>query len=223
MPAWLNGLLTVLVAAVLCGLMLVLVNFIIGAPVNFVWMILIGAGFGLVFGLQAGILEIYDLSTFGGWLGLVADSTWSLPNTIIGIIFGNLLFVWFGNLSKSQSKHRNWIVYMPPATKTSGFGVDVLQIWGNVNLGGAGQHERMHLLQSRIFGPLYYPIFALNYVINFILQGLWTFTIGGLLWLVKIRQKPYFRPDSNSVVSGFFGWIYYATAFEFWAYKTGNP
>jgi hypothetical protein len=99
----------------------------------------------------------------------------------------------------------------------------VLQIWGTVNIGGAGQHERMHLLQARIFGPLYLPLFAVNYLGNFLVQSLWTITVGGILWLAKLREKPYFRPSDSSVVSGFFGWIYYATLFEFWAYKSGNP
>jgi len=111
---------------------------------------------------------------------------------------------------------------MPPAG-SNGFGKKVLQTLGTINIGGAGQHEPMHLLQARIFGVLYLVIFGLNYIITFTTQVLWTFTLGGLLWLLKVREKPYFRPPSRSAVKGFFGWIYYATFFELWAYAAGNP
>jgi hypothetical protein len=81
----------------------------------------------------------------------------------------------------------------------------------------------MHLLQARIFGPLYLPLFGASYVVTFLIQVLWTFTIGGILWLAKVRTKAYFRPPARSAVSGFFGWIYFATPFELWAYASGNP
>jgi hypothetical protein len=55
------------------------------------------------------------------------------------------------------------------------------------------------------------------------LQVLWTITLGGLLKLAGVRQKAYFRPPAHSAVGGFFGWIYYATPIELWAYASGNP
>src|SRR5262249_12552597 len=111
-----------------------------------------------------------------------------------------------------------WIVYTP--RNSSGFGVDVLQTLGTINIGGSGNHERVHLVQARIFGPLYLPVFGVNYVVNFLVQVLWTFTIGGLLWLTKLRERPFLRPPDRSAVHGFFGWIYFATLFELWAYGT---
>ncbi|MGA1794866.1 MAG: hypothetical protein ACMUIL_03305 [bacterium] len=181
------------------------------------WMVIGGAILGLLYGLQAGILVIYNLSAFKGWLEVFVDMTWSLLNTVFGFIVGNLVYPFLGDISRSRSRDSGWIVYMP--TRSMGFA----QTLGTINIGGAGQHERMHLLQARIFGPLYLIIFGVNYVVNFVIQLLWTFTIGGLLWLIKGREKPYFRPSSRSVVSGFFGWIYYANLFELWAYASGNP
>src|SRR5258707_873524 len=52
------------------------------------------------------------------------------------------------------------------------------------------------------------------------LQGLFTITLGGILKAAGKRDTPYFRPPEHSAVSGFFGWIYYATIFELWAYAT---
>ena len=217
-----KGLLTVLVAAVLALTTIVLSNFLLGNFVPAYWAALGAALFGLGYGLQAGILGIYQLSGLKGWVALVVDMTWSLPNTVFGFIIANCIYPFFGDISKTQSNNAGWIVYLPPPGG-SGFGKNVLQTLGTINIGGAGQHERMHLLQARIFGAFYLALFALNYVVTFLVQVLWTFTVGGLLWLLKIRQKPYFRPSSHSAVKGFFGWIYYATVFELWAYASGNP
>jgi len=71
---------------------------------------------------------------------------------------------------------------------------------------------------------LFFVIYFGNYIINFLIQGLWTITLGMILCLVKIREKSYFCPPKDathkSVVSGFFGWIYYYTIFEFWGYNS---
>jgi hypothetical protein len=221
MASWVKGLLTVLICSLLAPGFLALLNLIFGAPVDYWVALLVGGIFGLTYGLEAGILTIYALDTFKGWVCLLADMTWSLPNTIFGFVFGNIVYLFFGVPSRANSAGQCWISYR--ARGSSGFGVSTLQVLGTVNIGGAGQHERMHLLQTRAFGPLYLPIFAANYVVNFLIQVLWTFTIGGLLWLLKVRVKPYFSPPSRSVVSGFFGWIYYANLFELWAYASGNP
>ena len=222
MSGFIKGLLTVVVGTVLAGVTLLLVNAALGSPVPFYWAALGAALFGLGYGLQAGIYGIFPLSCFKGWVELVVDMTWILPNTIFGFIIGNSIYPFFGDISKPDSQDSGWIVYMVPAG-SSGFGKKVLQTLGNLNIGGAGQHERMHLLQARIFGVFYLVLFGLNYVVTFTIQVFWTFTIGGLLWLLKIRQKPYFKPASRSVVKGFFGWIYSATFFELWAYASGNP
>ncbi len=212
-----KGFLIVLVTTVVCiGSSLLI--FSATWDMDILWVILVGGIFGLFYGLEAGILLIYDLSTGIGWLELIVDLTWSLPNTIFGFVFGNIIYILFGTPSKNESQNKGWIVFMPNAT--SGFGVNVLQTLGTVNLGGAGAHEKVHLLQARIFGPLYLPIFAVNYVVNFLIQGLWTITLGMILWKTGHRNTPYFRPSSSSAVGGFFGWIYYATVLEIWAYAT---
>jgi hypothetical protein len=222
MSRFIKGLLTVVVGTALAVATVLIVNFALGMLLPIFWLTLGAALFGLAYGIQAGIFGIYPLPGIKGWIELVVDMTWSLPNTLFGFIIGNSIYPFFGDVSKNLSKDSGWIVYMPPAG-SSGFGKKVLQTLGTIKIGGAGQHERMHLLQSRIFGLLYLVIFGLNYVMTFTVQVLWTFTLGGLLWLLKSRQKPYFRPSSHSAVKGFFGWIYYATFFELWAYASGNP
>lgn len=222
MSRFIKGLLTVVVGTALAVATVLIVNFALGMLLPIFWLTLGAALFGLAYGLQAGIFGIYPLPGIKGWIELVVDMTWSLPNTIFGFVLGNCIYPFFGDIAKNQSNNSGWIVYKSPPGG-SGFGKNVLQTLGTINIGGAGQHERMHLLQARIFGPFYLVLFALNYACTFIIQVFWTYTLGGLLWLLKIRLKPYFKPSSHSAVQGFFGWIYYATFFELWAYASGNP
>jgi hypothetical protein len=189
-----------------------------GAMLGTGWLLLFGLGFGLLYGLMAGLLRAYDLSSQTGVLALLVDLTWSFPNTVVGFAFGNLLYICFGNPSRAQSENQGWISYR--ARGTSGFGVDVLQTIGTVNLGGAGNHEKVHLLQARIFGPFYIPFVIANYIVTGTIQILFTLTIGAILKATGKRDTAYLRPPAGSAVKGFFGWIYFATLIELWAYAT---
>jgi hypothetical protein len=221
MPDALKGFLIVVLVTLMSIGDAVLINYLTSEPLEYGWAALVGAIFGLLYGLEAGILLIYNLASPKGWIQMIVDMTWSLPNTIWGFVLGNVIFPIFGWPSRADSQDAGWIVYKPRSS--SGFGTTTLQTHGTVNLGGAGQHELMHVLQARICGPLFLPLYAVNYVVNFFLQLLFTISIGLILWKLNIRQTPYFRPSTNSVLQGFFGWIYYATVFELWAYATGNP
>lgn len=94
------------------------------------------------YSLLAGAVGAYDLTKPVGWLCLVIDCTWSLANTIFGAVIGGLLYLIFGNPSTNASRGQNWVSYSPRTS--TGFGNNVLQTLGPINLGGAGQHERMH-------------------------------------------------------------------------------
>ena len=187
---------------------------IVGAGV----MVLLGLGFGLLYGLMTGLLRSYDLSTHTGVIGLLIDLTWSLPNTVVGFLLGNAIYIFFGTPSRELSENHGWIAYK--ARGTSGFGVTVLQTIGTVNIGGAGNHEKVHLLQARIFGPFYIPFVIANYLVTGTIQILFTITIGAILKAAGVRDTAYLRPPEGSAVKGFFGWIYYATIIELWAYGT---
>jgi hypothetical protein len=216
MPGWLKGLLTIVIwTLVPTGVVAALLDG------RHTWLVVVTAVFGLGYGLEAGILTIYDLGSPGGWGMLLLDMTWSLPNTVWGFVVGNLLFWFFGTPSRADSANQGWIAFT--GRGGGGFGNGVLQTHGTVNLGGSGQHERMHLLQARLFGPLYLPLFFASYVVTSVLQLAWTATLGWILKLAGSRPKVALQPASQSVVKGFFGWIYYYTPFEVWAYAAGNP
>jgi hypothetical protein len=221
MPDWVKGLLTFVIVTGHCALDGFLINLALGEPLDTTVAVLIGGVFGVLYGLEAGLLITYDLNGIG-WLQLFLDMTWSLPNTIWGFVIGNIIFIFVGNPSRDLSRNQGFIAFKPRGA--GDFGNKTLQTHGTVNLGGAGQHELVHVMQARIFGPLFLPIYLLNYAINSLVQLLWTGTVGLVLWLLKIRDKPYFSPPATatnkSVVGGFIGWIYYYTIFEYWGYNS---
>src|SRR6266545_4375599 len=166
---------TILVSPIVCGFVAGILAVIgLGKSIGAGWLVLFLMVFGLLYGLMAGLLRSYDLSAHTGVLTLLVVLTWSLPNTVAGFLLGNLIYIFFGNPSRELSESRSWIAYK--ARGTSGFGVDVLQTIGTVNLGGAGNHEPIHVLQARIFGPLFIPIVIMNYILTGTLQVLFTIT-----------------------------------------------
>jgi hypothetical protein len=173
------------------------------------------------YGFIATWMGSYDLSTPLGWVMLLVDLTWSLPNTVFGAVTGMWLYAFWGSPNRANSEGRGWITYSPRSS--TGFGNDVLQTLGTINIGGSGQHERMHLLQARIFGPLYLPLFGVSYVVTFLIQCLFTLVLGLILKAAGVRTSAHLNPPASSAVSGFFGWIYHSTPFEEWAYASGNP
>jgi len=78
-------------------------------------------------------------------------------------------------------------------------------------------------MQARVFGPLFLPLYLAFYAITVVLQVLWCALPGWIAVVAGWRQKVPLQPPAASVVGGFFGWIYYATLFELWAYNAGNP
>ncbi len=214
-----SALLTVLLCAAVPPGLLLAVTAALGAPAT-TWALVLAVVM-LAYGIVAAWMGTYDLGTPLGWLMLVVDLTWSLPNTVFGAVTGLWLYAIWGNPSKGNSEGRGWISYSPRSA--TGFGNDVLQTLGTVNLGGSGQHERMHLLQARIFGPLYLPVFGLSYVVTFLIQCLFTLVLGLALKAAGVRTSAHLNPPASSAVSGFFGWIYHSTPFEEWAYASGNP
>ncbi len=181
-------------------------------PIPLQFALIAGALCGLLYGLESGFLLSYRLHQLSGWLLLLCDLTWSYPNTLFGLILGNLFYPFFGSLSRELSEGQNWVSY----AKNEG---STMQTLGIVNLGGEGLHERIHVFQARLFGPFFLPIFVTSYLVTAALQILWTCTLGLILYLSKAREVPYLRPPTTFALGGFFGWICYATPFELWAHS----
>jgi hypothetical protein len=152
------------------------------------------AGLGLFHGYRMAQAESY----FGvkGFLALLWDHLWSLPNTVLGSIFAAITFKI--PIDKSLSAGTGRLVL------TNGVFRDFDTTIGNVTAGNSVDvHENVHVVQARIFGPFLYLLWILNYIINTILP--W--------WL--IIQKPRPANFGKYFVCG----VYPYTLFELWAYR----
>ena len=152
------------------------------------------AGLGLFHGYRMAQAESY--LGLKGFLAFLWDHLWSLPNTIWGSIFAAITFKI--PIDKSLSTGTGRLVL------THGIFRDFDTTIGNVTAGNSvDMHENVHVLQARIFGPLLYPIWILNYIINTLLP--W--------WLIV--QRPFPASFGKYFVCG----VYPYTLFELWAYR----
>lgn len=187
----------------------------------------VGFGLGFLYTAEAAILASYDLENPLHYLYLVVDWTWSLPNTILGLVAGTPLYMIFGKFSRRLSAGGAWVSFDGNFGSVAK-GTAVYQTLGTLNLGGAQDHERAHLLQARLLGPVYLPLQIASYIVNGLIQILFTCTLGWILRVTGVRDSAWFRPGSDSAVQSggageFFGWIYRYTILEIWGYAQKNP
>jgi hypothetical protein len=216
---FLTAAVTAAAGAAVAGAVFGLLGVLTGGPATA--LLIVGVLFGAAYGCLFGAYDAYGLLESGrGWRLLAVDLTWALPSTVAGAVLGNLIYPFFATLSYQESRRAGWLVYLAPASRTSGFGRDVLQTIGTVNIGGRGAHEHVHLQQARLLGPLYLPAVIVGYLGTGLVQFGWTGTVGLVLWLLRLRPRPWFVAPAASAVGGFWGWIYYQTPIERWAYGT---
>lgn len=143
---------------------------------------------GIIHAVRLAVAE----SQYGilGFFGFLLDNTWALPNTVLGSIFAT---VTLGiSVDKSASRGSGRLIL------SSGLHPDYDTTFGSVTAGTiVKRHELQHVIQSWLFGPFFYPIFAVNYLIN--LTPYW--------WLLKLVFNIY----PNAPIDNF--WRY--STFEF--------
>jgi hypothetical protein len=158
---------------------------------------LLFAVLGLIHGIRMAQAESYF--GVGGFLAFLWDHLWSLPNTILGSIFATVT-IGIG-IDNSLSKGSGRLILVKGVFP--GFDTTI----GNVTAGNSVDvHEGLHVWQARIFGPLLYPIWILNYILN-TLAPWW-------LIVLMISQKPRPANFGKYFVCG----VYPYTLFELWAY-----
>lgn len=126
---------------------------------------LVGLALGVLQGWCAAKAASYPDDARGWWL-MVLDNTWSLPNTCVGSLFLALNLVFGNRVDATMTAGRTTIVLRDGVF--GGFATTL----GNVEAGSTSaiaDHEYIHVLQARIFGPLYVPLVVLNYVVATIL------------------------------------------------------
>jgi hypothetical protein len=182
------------------------IGFLIGGPVGAV----IGGGIGAVSGgIQGWAMasaHSYNWSSFTGWASFVLDNTWSAPNSFIGSLWAS--FNIFRSPIDAQSRNSNALVF------SNGVIPGYATTLGNVIAGtNPLHHELSHVLQARIFGPLFYPSMLVHYGINTIIP----------YWLAY-HSKQYPNKPIRSIGEYFTRGVYPHTWAEEWGYSIeGEP
>ena len=180
----------------------------------------VGAAVGAANGLVAGWWGIYDWIRPAGWLSFIADSTWGLTGTVLGLALGavNLTRADRGYVAELSAR-RGFHVFAGGFGLRRGFALTlgnvVANAGGSVGLVGesAGvadrrrfviEHEGLHVFQNRVFGPM----FQLTYV---------AWVVGaGLVGLVVAAFAP---SERLAIIETF---AYYNNPFEYWAYRNNR-
>jgi hypothetical protein len=175
---------------------------------------LIGGWIGaLVAGLLSGMFAVsfgravvqgrpYDSGALGVWRCII-DATWSSLNTWAGAIYYGIHRL-SGNpheLARSAGRGSIWL--------KRGVSPRYATTIGTVKAGSdddIDEHEEIHVMQARIFGPFYLPLVGLNYVIATIIP----------YWLLFYDKKSH---PVTGFTSYFEHGVYPHVWNELWAYS----
>lgn len=166
---------------------------------------------GLANGAVSGYAGIYRWTHSRGWLSFLLDSSWALLGTTLGLLIVHLPNAfWSDPRYRSDLCHRkDFHLYERGMSLDRGFAFTAGNVTSNagtldgfVRFTYVMRHERFHVVQNRIFGPL----FQIAYL-------LWTLggtVIGLVVWLT----------DRNEALSALIRTAaYYDNPFEYWAYR----
>ncbi|MEU5696288.1 hypothetical protein [Actinosynnema sp. NPDC020468] len=162
----------------------------------------VGATLGALLGATALGAGLYPRGARGFGLAVV-DATWSLPNTLAGLV----LLAWAlarGNRVDRAFSARRGVLGLRDGV-LPGFATTVGPVQAGVGL-GVDDHEAVHVRQARLFGPLYLPLIAVNWVIATVLP----------YWLLYHDRE---AAPIDGVGAYFRYGVYPHTWHEEWAYR----
>ncbi|GAA0257433.1 hypothetical protein GCM10010492_67990 [Saccharothrix mutabilis subsp. mutabilis] len=166
-----------------------------------------GAALGALHAGWAWRARLYPRSARGR-LAAVIDFTWSLPNTAAGVVFLVYALARGNEIDYEFSRHRGVLGLREGVIR--GFATTVGPVQAGVAL-GVDEHEAVHVLQARLFGPLYLPLVAANWVLATVLP----------YWLLYHDRR---RAPIDSVTAYFQRGVYPHCWHEEWAYRVqGTP
>jgi len=126
---------------------------------------LVGLGLGLVHGFAMAYGNCYDYADGTSWFKLILDNTWSVLNSLAGSLYQLMNLILLNPITQAGAGtgtvvHRRGII--------PGYATTIGNVIANEDP-GVQPHERLHVLQARIFGPLYIPLVIASYLIGTIL------------------------------------------------------
>jgi len=170
-----------------------------------------GAATGAIHGWAMADAHSYDWGSGSGWLGFLADNTWGLPNSMVGSLFATANILGGNPIDRTNSRDSNALMF--ENEWFSGYATTL----GNVIVGTKGlahdvvQHELAHVLQARIFGPVFYPSMLAHYAINTFLP----------FWLIYHNAR-YPNTPIRNFGEYFSRGVYPHTWAEEWGYSVGG-
>ncbi|HZN71127.1 MAG TPA: glycine zipper family protein [Micromonosporaceae bacterium] len=166
----------------------------------------IAGGVGAVFGWAVVKAEPYE-KTAASVLIFLIDHTWSLLNTMAGAIYLTANLIFGNKIDLERSRHSGAIQL------ENGVIPGYLTTVGTVIAGvdePVHAHEHGHVLQARIFGPMYLLLVAISYVLATVLP----------YWLLYHDRTKY---PINSFGNYFLQGVYPHTWNEEWCYRVYGP
>lgn len=195
------------IAAVFLAGATTFIGLLAGGPIGLVIGALVGLPLGAVFGWAIGSTRAYDFRSPRGFLAYVVDLTWSLPNTIAGALF------LAANLARGNRVDPTYTAGKRCVHLGKGTFPGYLTTIGPVIAGVSEHvhaHEHGHILQARLFGPLYLPAVAANWVVATVLP----------FWLIYHDHARY--PIKN-LRAYFLDGVYPHNWNEAWCYRRYGP
>ena len=166
-----------------------------------VWMATIVGAFT---GLMNGFWQIHNWKGLG-WLAFPLDMTWGLAGATLGSLLHLINFAWAGHADETREEAHRYISgfrFKGDFAQTQG------PVMSNLNTGpgsadpGPYRHERTHVWQNRVFGPL----FTLSY-------------LGWMaIWIIPAAIAAIVTRDVSAIEA----WCYFNNPWELWGFKVGH-
>lgn len=170
----------------------------------------VGAAVGALIGAVIGGVHANALTktrcypaTAKSWFLTLVDNTWSLVNTMVGAGFLVLNLAMGNELDPDRCEERSSLVLRNGVMRGYATTIGPVEAGTNDHL---DKHEAVHVFQARLFGPLFYPIVGLSYIVCTIFP----------YWLLYHDHEK--RPITN-FASYFQQGVYPHTWHEEWAYR----
>jgi hypothetical protein len=172
-------------------------------------------------GAYTGARGVYNWESLSGYEAFALDSTWGIVGTTLGNLLNTINTIGGAEYSDELSRRQNRQVFLGGFAPFSWNGDDYAHVQGNVisNLNtGADthgtdlrKHENSHILQSRLFGPLFQAAYIGN-------------AAHGLDWGLNYwAYKNIFTDENPNLGDVLETTMYRNGPFEQWSYRSHNP
>jgi hypothetical protein len=128
----------------------------------------VAGGIGAVYGTVALSKKTYAAGFFS-MLGFFLDMTWSLLNTLAGLLvwIPACLITGASFVTPNEDSRRSGTIVYSTNPRGGGFGATTI---GTVIAGGWSAHEETHVWQARIFGPPYMLAYIIALLLNMLFR-----------------------------------------------------